>query len=121
MGTDFWMGTLPFDLMGYTDVRPGQIVNIMFFLLEIPAVAMFLFSNLQQHKNSDHFKERYDPWTFVQHILFMPILVGVWHEYQFSPNSKANTDYYILMHLAYSAQFMQAIHRLMTLCSYTMR
>lgn len=106
IGTPFFATTLDFTIFGNEEVRIGQIMIVLGIFVINPLTFYGTMSELYRSKDSEHFKNRFEPYLFAQHVGFMPLLCLVWFCYGLAPGSLASTEYIFLTYMCYGAQFL---------------
>ena len=105
IGPEFFGRDLGFTIFGYDEIRISHATLYLILILEVPTTIHNVLSSLNKSQNEEHFKSRYNAWTMVLHLSFIPILDCIWAAYCSVPGSKAYSDYYFLMYMSLGLNF----------------
>lgn len=118
IGTPFFAQTFDFSVFGNDQFRFGQVAIYMGICIVNPTTFYGTLCEVWRSKDSEHFRKRFEPCLFAQHVGFVPLLCLIWFCYCLAPGSLATSDYFFFTYMCLGAQFLQAIHR-MLVCDVT--
>ena len=103
IGTPFFASELDFTLFGDEPFRVGHFVLYLGIFVVNPTTMYGSLVEIYRMKDSEHFKKRFEPYLFAQHVAFIPLLNLVWFAYCLTPGSLACTDYFFMTYMCYGA------------------
>jgi len=102
-----YTGTSIFDNVTY-DFGMGEM-HITHSLLTLIILAEFVgifghvYSSINDAKNTEHFKKRFNFDQFLTQIMILPLMIVVWTSYQFVPGTKSRDEYNMLVVACFGA------------------